>query len=210
MPPSLLQPWVEALGPGRDVVQAGQDLLARWAEPHRHYHDRLHLTEVLQALRTLSGGATLPAPVVCAAYWHDAVYDPRRDDNEERSAALARAALRQLGLAPADADEVVRLVLLTAAHDPAAGDTSGALLCDADLAVLASPAERYRSYAAGVRREYAHLDEPAFRSGRVGVLRLLAGRPRLFTSEEGHRRWERPARRNLHDELVGLGADPPP
>ena len=34
------------------------------------------------------------------------------------------------------------------------GDANGAVLCDADLAVLASPPEAYAAYASAVREEY--------------------------------------------------------
>jgi predicted metal-dependent HD superfamily phosphohydrolase len=206
---ALLQPWVQVLGSGPGAVRAGEQLLARYAEPHRRYHDLLHLAEVLQALRALSSPAPLPAPVVCAAYWHDAVYEPVRPDNEQRSAELAARVLPGLGVSAPDVEEVVRLVLLTATHSPAAGDASGALLSDADLAVLASPPERYRAYTDGVRSEYDHLDDDAFRHGRTAVLRELAERPRLFTTEPGWRRWEVAARRNLRDELTRLDAARP-
>lgn len=205
----LLQPWIAALGEHPDVVRAGRHVIARWAEPHRRYHDQRHLAEVLQALRALSGPAAVPAPVLLAAYWHDVVYEPAADDNEERSADLAATTLPRLGAARVDVDEVVRLVRLTAGHDPAPGDAAGALLCDADLAVLGASPERYAGYAADVRAEYGHLDDEAFRAGRTAVLRGLADRPRLFTTAPGHSRWDAPARRNLRDELVRLGADRP-
>ena len=204
-----LQSWVQVLGAGPDVLRAGQDLLSRYAEPQRRYHDLRHLHEVLAALRALTDGAPAPAAVVLAAFCHDAVYDPERRDNEERSAVLAEAVLRRLGVAPADVEEVVRLVLLTAAHHPAPGDEHGALLCDADLAILGAAPERYRTYAADVRSEYSHLSDDAFRTGRAAVLRELLDRPRLFTTEPGRRRWDAPARWNLRAELERLGAAPP-
>jgi predicted metal-dependent HD superfamily phosphohydrolase len=206
---AVLEPWLEVLGPGPEAVQAGQELLMRYREPHRSYHDLRHLAEVLQALRTLSPSSALPGPVICAAYWHDAVYDPTRLDNEQRSADLAAGALPRLGVPAADVEQVVRLVLLTAGHAPDPGDHAGALLCDADLAVLGSSPVRYRSYAEGVRSEYAHLGDDAFQRGRVAVLTELAARPRLFTTASGHRRWDPPARRNLREELARLGAAPP-
>ena len=204
----LLEPWVEALGPGQKVRAAGRDLLVRWAEPHRRYHDLRHLAEVLAALRMLDPDG--PATVLCAAYWHDAVYDPAAADNEQRSALLAADAMGGLGAAPPDIAEVVRLVLLTATHRPEPADDAGALLCDADLAVLGSAPERYLQYAADVREEYAHLGDEAFRRGRAAVLRGLADRTSLFTTASGRRRWERPARENLRAELARLDAAPQP
>jgi predicted metal-dependent HD superfamily phosphohydrolase len=210
----LLASWTEALGTGPDVLAAGRGLLARYDEPHRRYHDRRHLAEVLAALRVLTAGRTLPVPVVCAAWLHDAVHDGR-DDDEERSALLATQLLPGLGVAPPVVDEVARLVRLTLAHDPAPDDGDGALLSDADLAVLGGTPERYARYAADVRAEYAHVDEDAFRAGRTAVLRSLLDLPRLYATDEGRRRWEAVARRNLTDEIRRLaessdGADPQP
>ena len=199
----LLGAWTSAVGDGPRAVAAGQVLLAGYGQPHRRYHDRRHLAEVLEALRTLSSGAALPAAVVYAAYAHDAVYDGAPDD-ERRSADLAADVLTGLGLPATLVEEVVRLVLLTVSHEVDPGDDAGGLLCDADLAVLAAPSERYRRYAQDVRAEYAHVDDASFRSGRAAVLRRLLERPHLYATVEGRRRWEAAARRNVEDEISRL------
>lgn len=200
--------WVHdarALGAGGDVAGAGARLLAHWAEPHRGYHDLRHLDEVLERIDTLAPYA-VDLPVVRLAGWfHDAVYDPAAEDNEARSAAYAEDVLTAMRVDPAAVAEVARLVHLTAAHDAADGDPDGAVLCDADLAVLASPPDRYADYVAGVRREYAHLDDAAFAAGRRGVLGSLATRPRLFRTEHAQVQWEAAARANLSAELSRLG-----
>src|SRR5689334_7035690 len=122
-------------------------LEAAWGDPGRGYHDRLHLDEVLAHVDAL-----LPADdpareaVVLAAWFHDAVYDGRPDD-EERSALLALEALGDTSLGR----EVARLVRITAEHRPADDDRAGQVLCDADLAILAAGPERYASYTDGVR-----------------------------------------------------------
>jgi predicted metal-dependent HD superfamily phosphohydrolase len=191
-------------GPG--VTEAGTELLARWCEPHRHYHTVAHLVAVLDVIDAYASLAQRPDLVRLAAWCHDAVYDPTADGggNELSSADLGGRVLRTIGAPAAAIDEVRRLVLLTAGHGAAPGDPDGALLCDADLAILASPAAEYDRYAAAIRREYAHVPESAFRAGRAAVLVHLLGLPRLFSSPPLGERWERPARRNLERELAGL------
>jgi predicted metal-dependent HD superfamily phosphohydrolase len=191
-------------------------LVDAWSEPHRRYHDLAHLAAVLGIVGELAASAADPDAVRLAAWYHDAVYDPRRDDNEERSAARARAGLRGL------VDEqrigaVERLVLLTAGHDPQPGDTDGAVLCDADLAVLASPPEAYAAYASAVREEYGHLPDAVFAAGRAAVLEQLLALPALYRLPAVAERWTAPARANLTAELTLLRAraassagDPPP
>lgn len=188
------------------VDRAGARLLAGWQEPHRHYHTVAHLTAVLDVVDRYAGLARRPDLVRLAAWCHDAVYDPRAggDANEQASAALGGDLLAAAGLPPDAVAEVGRLVLLTANHAVSPDDPDGALLCDADLAVLAGDPAEYDRYAAAVRREYAHVPEPDFRAGRARVLDGLLALPALFRLPPLARAWEGPARRNLTRELAAL------
>ena len=190
------------------IGAAGARLLARWREPHRHYHDERHLSAVLAVVDAAHGHADHPDLVRLAAWCHDAVYDPRAggDANERASAELAAEVLTGLGVPEDAVREVVRLVLLTPGHRVSPEDRDGALLCDADLAILASPAEDYDRYAAAIRAEYAHVPDPDFRAGRAAVLRNLLALPALFHTPHLGERGERAARDNLRRELAQLTA----
>jgi predicted metal-dependent HD superfamily phosphohydrolase len=201
--------WLELcrrVGARGDVAGAGASLHGRWAEQHRGYHDLAHLDEVLARVTVLAADAADVDAVRLAAWFHDAVYDPTAGDNEERSAELATTSLSALDLPPALVADVARLVRLTATHDVAPDDADGAVLCDADLAVLASDDLRYASYVEGVRREYAHVDDAAFAAGRAQVLATLLNRPTLFRTPYGRATWERAARANAGAELARLRA----
>lgn len=203
----LLPRW-----PGPEAI--GADLLRRYGEPHRRYHTTEHLAAVLDGVDALAAEADDADAVRLAAWFHDAVYDPARSDNEERSAVLAERMLPGTGRPAGVIAEVARLVRLTATHDPREGDRNGAVLSDADLAILAADPERYAAYAAAVREEYAAVPEEDFRAGRADVLRSLLALPALFRTQHGHERWEEAARHNLRTELMLLGrtsggADPP-
>jgi predicted metal-dependent HD superfamily phosphohydrolase len=176
-------------------------LLARWSEPHRRHHNVIHLREMLTAIDLLAeDGVRFDRDAVeLAAWFHDAVYDVTRDDNEERSAQLAR---ELLATAPVR-DEVVRLVLLSKSHDVAEDDVNGAVLSDADMSVLSGDPQRYLSYARAVREEYAHVPDADFAAARVRVLEALLDGP-LYVTEPGRRRWEAQARRNVADEIRRL------
>jgi len=190
--------------PARLDDRLRERLEAAYDDPGRGYHDRLHLAEVLAHVEELMPGADPALEVVLLAAWfHDAVYDGRPDD-EERSARLAEDSLA--GTPAADgAAEVARLVRLTATHRPAAGDRTGEVLCDADLAILAADEDRYASYVAGVRAEYAHVPDPAFAAGRAAVLADLLAKPTLFHTAAARDRWEERGRANVRRELGALG-----
>jgi predicted metal-dependent HD superfamily phosphohydrolase len=169
------------------------ELLAAWDRDG--YHDLQHLSEVLERLALL--GVTDPV-VLLAAWFHDAVYDGDRDD-EERSAEWALSAL------PPDlGPEVARLVRMTATHDPSSDDLGACALSDADLGILAAPADRYAAYVDGVRRDYAHVCDEDFRAGRRAVLSDLVAREQLFRLPQARELWEDAARANLTRELESL------
>lgn len=129
-------------GAGPDPAPYADNLLARWQEPQRHYHTLAHLTAVLEHIDVLEKYAADPDVVRLAAWFHDAVYLPERSENEERSARLAERALLEAGVSEARTAQVARLVRLTVTHAPADDDRDGQVLCDADLAILASPPPR--------------------------------------------------------------------
>ncbi|WUJ72679.1 hypothetical protein OG809_05285 [Kribbella soli] len=184
----------------------GDDLLARYAEQHRHYHDQRHLTEVLETIDDLAEYADDADTVRLAAWFHDAIYDPQADpgENEEVSAQLAELELAAYGVEAAQVEEIGRLVRLTAKHDCAPDDRNGAVLCDADLRILSLPQHRYDEYAAGIRQEYAHIADRDFARGRMTFLQGLS-ETRLYVTPRGHEEWERPARDNLTREVGSLG-----
>lgn len=148
-------------------------LVAAWSEPSRKYHTLQHLTECL----TLAAdwGASLPADdqarLVLALWFHDAVYDTQSAVNERVSAEWACSALTELGIAWADAQRVVALVLATDHSEPQPdGDYLTDLMLDIDLAILGAPAARFAQYEAQVRDEYSWVAETEYAVGRRAVL----------------------------------------
>ena len=199
------------------------DLIARHRQPHRRYHGLRHVVWVLRHVRELE--AAMPEccddhtydakAVTAAAFFHDAVYDATRADNEERSAVLAEHHLASIGWDRARIAVVASLVRETATHisDGAASDpaelpapsaTERHVLLDADLAVLGSDPAAYAAYATGVRVEYGHLTDDVWRSGRASVLRRLLDRPSLYGTAPAREWWEARARANLTAELAAL------
>ena len=182
-----------------------EQVAARYDEPHRRYHDRRHLDQVLADVERLLASVDVADPdaVRLAALFHDAVYDPRSVTNEAESAFLAAQLLAGVESVPRVAD-VQRLVLATASHRPAAPDE--AVLLDADLAVLGADRRAYLAYVRAVRREFAHVPDDGWRTGRAAVLRSLLALPRIYTTPP-MARYEERARENLAFELAALDGD---
>ncbi|NLT26015.1 MAG: DUF4031 domain-containing protein [Microbacteriaceae bacterium] len=187
----------------------GAELLERWQEPHRRYHDARHLEDVLLALDHLALVDEAPTPAsLLAAWFHDAVHRGAAGDDERDSAEIAAAALPRAGVDPALAIEVHDYVLATDGHSPGDGAPHGLRqLLDADLSILGAGEPRYRAYTRSVREEYAHVPREAFRKGRARILEGFLERPRIYRTGAGAALWEARARRNLAGELAALRRD---
>jgi predicted metal-dependent HD superfamily phosphohydrolase len=197
--------WTAAVGSGHAELAALDDVIGRHREPHRRYHGVRHVTWVVRHVHDLA--TTCPigdlGAVTAAAFFHDAVYDPRAADNEEQSARLAARVLADLGWDDDRCAVVGQLVRATAHHE-SGDDPDGAVLLDADLAVLGADPAAYQAYVTGVRAEYAHVDAATWRMGRAAVLRDLLARHPLYATAPARARWEARAAANMTAELATL------
>ena len=205
------------------VAELGESLLQAWEQPHRAYHHSGHLSQMLTDLNRLYAHRTqgsTPLALVLAAWFHDAVYEGAPGEDERRSEQLASTSLEPLvtaGLLDGDELQMVSLLVrATATHElPESADLPVGyepediqFFLDADMAILAADSARYRRYLRGVRSEYSHCDDEAFRAGRTTFLRSILGRKRIFLSEQAMQLWEEPARANLRAELREWEQDP--
>ncbi|HHV21246.1 MAG TPA: DUF4031 domain-containing protein [Propionibacterium sp.] len=177
-----------------------EDLLVRWSERHRRYHDLRHLEHCLDSLTALGGAERV---VELAAWFHDAVYAGTPGDDEEASAQLAERALDDL-LPRSHVAEVARLVRLTDGHRPADTDDNGRTLCDADLAILGAEPGTYARYWRDVRVEHADIPLADFRRGRRRVVAYLLELDPLYRTPVGADLWTESAHANLTAEATRL------
>jgi predicted metal-dependent HD superfamily phosphohydrolase len=173
-----------ALFRGRQVSEAadiGIDLIRRWQEPQRTYHTIEHLDMCLQLLEVHLESAKDPRFVEMALWYHDAVYDPKRTDNETKSAELALNDLEWIGEDSRWSKRVAAAILATATHQTG-GDPDIGLILDIDLAILASDSAAYRQFELNIRHEYRHAHWVAFCNGRIRILNDFLARDRIYQS----------------------------
>jgi predicted metal-dependent HD superfamily phosphohydrolase len=205
--------WVRLLArygvPPADAYPVFDRLVAAHSEPNRHYHTLEHLAEMFKVAGKPADAANDPAAVQFAVWFHDAVYDPRATDNEERSAALAIELLSPLGVPAETLRHVAVMIRATARTAVGEVDADTAVLLDADLAILSAEERRYARYAADVRKEYAWVEDAAYRAGRTNVLEGFLNRPRIYRTDRMHAAAEESARANLRAEIERLAPGSP-
>ena len=185
-----------------------EELSALYRAPGRHYHGLAHVEALLGLLRRHAALFSDAETVEAAIWFHDAVYDSRRADNEHLSAELAREKLAGR-TAPDRLDRIAGMIEATATHTPpafgdAAADSDAALFLDMDLSILGAPPAEFDAYEEAIRREYDWVGEADWRKGRADVLKRFAGRPAIFHTEVFRQRFEAPARQNIARSLARL------
>ena len=171
-------------------------LIARYSEPHRFYHTLRHLDECFTALAPAAHLARHLGEVELALWFHDAVYDTRAADNEERSARSAEDALLAAG-AGRDVASRVRGLVLSTKHEALPDEGDARLLVDVDLSVLGAPEERFAEYERQVRQEYDWVPDAPFRRARARVLESFLQRSSIYGTDWFAERLEARARENL-------------
>ena len=194
------QAWHDLQRPAPAILDS---LLARWAEPHRRYHTLQHLRECLDVFAQHRALAPRPGEVALALWFHDAVYDTARHDNEAESAAWARRVLVEAGADAACAERVHALILATR-HSETPSTPDAKLLVDIDLAILGAAPARFAEYERQIRDEYGFVPEPLFRAKRAEILRGFLARPALFSTPALVDRFEAAARANLARAIADL------
>ncbi|MBI2397633.1 MAG: N-methyl-D-aspartate receptor NMDAR2C subunit [Xanthomonadales bacterium] len=196
-----IERWTETLrllgvAPNSAELALGADLLQRWREPHRHYHSLTHLDDCLRQAANQRARFAQAGEVEYALWFHDAIYDTRKSDNEQRCADWARQAAISSGVDPAAAQRIHDLILATR-HAALPVTADAALLVDIDLSILGADAARFDAYEHEIRSEYHWVPSFLFNLKRKQLLREFVARPRIYSSAEYQRRLEAPARANL-------------
>lgn len=183
-------------------------LLARYAEPHRHYHSLQHLDECLALLDLHRAAAERPPEVALALWFHDAIYDVHRHDNEAQSAAWAFEALTAAGV-PDDAAHRVQALVMATRHDAIPEGRDAALLVDIDLSILGAAPPRFAEYERQIRAEYAHVPPPLFEERRRAILLRFLERQPIYLTPGLRSDREAQARANLQQAVSVAAAAAP-
>ncbi len=172
MPDQLRNKW-EAFwrrtGAEGDPEPPYANLVARYAEPHRAYHNLTHIEHCLNEFEAARSLAPHPNAIEMAIWFHDVVYDPKAKDNEERSAEMAVAVAKAARVPAAFARRLSELILATK-HVQPPDNPDAALLVDVDLSILGQPPERFDEYERQIRQEYDWVEAKAFAAGRSAIL----------------------------------------
>jgi predicted metal-dependent HD superfamily phosphohydrolase len=196
------------LAPNRaaDVGPLADKLYLRYQEPHRHYHNFTHIENGLAEFEKFFGESTpskagIDRDTFFAWAYHDAVYDPKASDNEERSARLFIGDSKALGFDMEEADKIAMAILSTT-HS---GEPN--IVTDMDLAGFGQPWEQFKHNTELIRKEYDFVDEASWRAGRAAVLKQFLARDPLYATPQFAAAYTTKAQENLRRAIIELEAE---
>lgn len=193
---------MERLDLARHADDVFQILARYYSEPGRHYHTLAHIRACLDRLDEVRHRLRDADAAELALWFHDAVYDPSRDDNELRSAFLFD---RQLGIhMPTQRADDVHAMIMATTHDGAAGmDEDACYVADIDLSGLAAARPEFLRATEQLRRECGDSTNSGVSPGSWRFLEKLLSRPGIYLTGYFQARCEQQARRNVEGLLAG-------
>lgn len=190
---NLIWQGIGGLGESHDLRL---QILERYSEPHRHYHTLQHLKECLVLAEKSSDLSENPLIVEIALWFHDAIYDVKMPNNEERSARFAETELKQRGIASEIIQRVSQLILITR-HSAQPKTSDEGILADIDLAIFGANKARFLQYEQQIRREYDWVPESVYQVKRREILAAFLNRDYIYNTPRFRTLYEDKARENL-------------
>jgi predicted metal-dependent HD superfamily phosphohydrolase len=181
-------------------LELWNEIALKYTAPRRHYHNLMHLENLLALLVPLKNEIAEWNTVLFSLYYHDVIYNPLKTNNEENSAAFAVYRMRAIDVPEQIIENTSKQILATKKHD-ACADNDTNLFTDADLSILGQPWEVYIDYYKQVRKEYALFPDIIYKPGRRKVLQHFLQMDNIFKTRFFNSRFELQAKENLKKEL---------
>lgn len=195
--------WVQLYAQS-DSALVFEEVYRAYSEPHRGHHNFQHIIECQTMLDMIEGKFQNPLEASLAFLFHDVVYDPGRNDNEEESALFFISKAETANIPAGKIALIAELIRLSKPGSKLITNDQR-YFHDIDFSVLGSPWPRYLQYADGIKKEYQTVYSPeAYRKGGCDFLQGLVGKSRIFETDEFHEQFDSLARQNAKKEIEHL------
>lgn len=179
------------------------ELAKNYSSGKRHYHNFSHLENLFAELESIRSEISDWNTICFSVFYHDAIYDAKKNDNEEQSALLAEKRMSELTVPQQLIERCKEQIIATKSHALSAEKDTN-LFTDADLSVLGKSTEVYEKYYRQIRDEYSIYPDFLYKPGRKKVLNHFLGMKRIFKTDLFAERYEKQARENILMELKTL------
>ncbi len=145
-------------------------LLAMWNESHRAYHTQSHLLDLIEQInesKTQYQSQKDYEKMILCALFHDCVYDPMRNDNEEKSAEFFMNCCQEKNQ---DILDIKQMILDTKTHE--ATTPLSEKFNELDMNIVERDFNQLLEWEKGIREEYKAYGD-MYKMGRIQFLESL-------------------------------------
>ncbi|MEW7289165.1 HD domain-containing protein [Aquimarina sp. 2304DJ70-9] len=167
---------------------------------NRYYHNLSHLEHLYTQLNEVKDKIRDWDMVLFALFYHDYIYNTLKQENEEESAKKAIEVLNLLSIDKNRIELCNEIILATKGHNTSKNNDVN-YFTDADLSILGSDWEGYKTYFKKVRKEYKYYPDFVYNKGRAKVLQHFVKMPQIFKTHHFKIRYEAKAKENLQQEI---------
>lgn len=179
-------------------VDCWNKLESLYSQDSRHYHNLNHIHSMVSLTKQLEKQIEDYDSFLFSIFYHDAIYDTTKNDNEIQSSLLLRDHLSKTTFERIK--KCMNLIESTAKHI-ANNDLDSSLFIDLDLSILGENWPLYQIYISNIRKEYSNFDEQTFKRGRLKVLKSILDRNNIYETEYFKDKYELQARTNISHEI---------
>jgi predicted metal-dependent HD superfamily phosphohydrolase len=177
-----------------------QEIETNYTHKKRYYHTLTHLENLYAQLLQVKQHITNWQTILFTLFYHDAIYNTLKHNNEEQSALLAAKRMTEIGLSSTIIENCKSQILATKSHT-FSNDADTNYFTDADLSILGKPWEDYNLYCQNVRKEYSIYPSIIYNPGRKKVLQHFIAMDKIYKTEYFYSKFEEQAKQNLQAEL---------
>ena len=185
------------------TIDMWNEIEVNYSGKKRHYHTLEHLENLLEQLSEIKDQIKEWNTVLFTLYYHDIIYNPLKNNNEEESSGLAEIRMKSISIPQQIIENCKTQILATKKH-LASADNDTNCFTDADLSILGQNWNNYTNYAKNVRKEYSIYPALVYNSGRKKVLEHFLKMERIFKTIYFFEKFELQAKQNLQKELDAL------
>jgi len=175
---------------------------SEYTKKSRYYHNLFHINNMLIQAEVYKENILDFETLKFSIWYHDIIYKPSKNDNEEKSAIVAENNLELLGLNKEKREKVKSMIISTKKHQLILNDNSdNAYMLDLDLSILGTDWVTYKKYIENIRKEYKMYPNFMYNQGRKKVLKSFLNRDTLYFTEVVKTKLENQARENIKREI---------
>lgn len=163
---------IDDLGIDNDKID---QIMKMWSEPHRHYHNIDHLFDTLKSIESKFKDGEIDENeqliLSIAALFHDVIYDPESNINEEESIQYYKNNVNKLNL-----DQRVINIITSTKFRKEPDERLCRIFWNIDNSILKSDINGLLDYEKKIRKEFQFVEYSSYKEERINFLKSCVGK----------------------------------